>query len=72
MTPKEEKLADTLRKAGVTLIEASTAFELCLRYGNEWDANQTLHNAQVALNEAQGQLRLHWVDDATRLKESAK
>ena len=71
MTPRQQHLADTLRTVGVTLIESSTAFEI---YNNFYalSADEAVHKAQIAVNQVQGALQLHWAEDAQRLKGMAK
>ena len=72
MTSKEQHLADTLRSVGVTLITASTAFQCWTSAGVKLTAERSIHEAQVAVNEAQGQLQLYWMDEAERLRGMAK
>jgi len=59
MTPKEQHLADTLRAAGVTLIQSSTAFEVYNKF-YAFHTDETLRNAQDAVNEAQLSLQEYW------------
>ena len=71
MTPKEQHLAETLAAVGVTLIESATAFQVYNQF-YALSADDAIHKAQIAVNEAQGVLQLYWADDAKRLKGMSK